>query len=122
LHKPRQRGHRGHAPKQEQYRPDGPHAERLNPETGKLGEALAKIKELTDGLGALGHRGRRHPGVNDAGHPGHPPGGHVGYVGISHDVSLDGLELFFSGIHLHGGPAPVRRFLPELNSTTAVPG
>jgi threonine dehydrogenase-like Zn-dependent dehydrogenase len=23
-------------------------------------------------------------------------------------------ELFFSGVHLHGGPAPVRRFLPEL--------
>ena len=22
--------------------------------------------------------------------------------------------MFFSGIHLHGGPAPVRRFLPEL--------
>ena len=42
------------------------------------------------------------------------PGGHVGYVGVSHDVSLDGLELFFSGVHLHGGPAPVRRFLPEL--------
>ena len=41
-------------------------------------------------------------------------GGHVGYVGVSHDVSLDGLELFFSGVHLHGGPAPVRRFLPEL--------
>ena len=42
------------------------------------------------------------------------PGGHVGYVGVSHDVALDGLELFFSGVHLHGGPAPVRRFLPEL--------
>ncbi len=42
------------------------------------------------------------------------PGGHIGYVGVSHDVSLDGLELFFSGVHLHGGPAPVRRFLPEL--------
>jgi threonine dehydrogenase-like Zn-dependent dehydrogenase len=25
-----------------------------------------------------------------------------------------GEELFFSGVHLHGGPAPVRRFLPEL--------
>ena len=42
------------------------------------------------------------------------PGGHVGYVGVSHDVDLPGLELFFSGVHLHGGPAPVRRFLPEL--------
>ena len=42
------------------------------------------------------------------------PGGHVGYVGVSHDVSIEGIELFFSGVHLHGGPAPVRRFLPEL--------
>ena len=42
------------------------------------------------------------------------PGGHVGFVGVSHDVSLPGQELFFSGVHLHGGPAPVRRFLPEL--------
>jgi threonine dehydrogenase-like Zn-dependent dehydrogenase len=41
-------------------------------------------------------------------------GGHVGYVGVTHDVSLPGEALFFSGVHLHGGPAPVRRFLPEL--------
>lgn len=41
-------------------------------------------------------------------------GGHVGYVGVSHDVNLPGDELFFSGVHLHGGPAPVRRFLPDL--------
>lgn len=42
------------------------------------------------------------------------PGGHVGYVGVAHEVELPGMELFFSGVHLHGGPAPVRRFLPEL--------
>jgi threonine dehydrogenase-like Zn-dependent dehydrogenase len=42
------------------------------------------------------------------------PGGHVGYVGVAHDVELPGEELFFSHVHLHGGPAPVRRFLPEL--------
>jgi threonine dehydrogenase-like Zn-dependent dehydrogenase len=42
------------------------------------------------------------------------PGGHVGYVGVAHDVSLPGEELFFSEVHLLGGPAPVRRFLPEL--------
>ena len=42
------------------------------------------------------------------------PGGHVGYVGVAHDVQLPGDELFFSDVHLHGGPAPVRRFLPEL--------
>jgi threonine dehydrogenase-like Zn-dependent dehydrogenase len=42
------------------------------------------------------------------------PGGHVGYVGVSHGVELSGPELFFSGVHLHGGPAPVRRYLPDL--------
>lgn len=42
------------------------------------------------------------------------PGGHVGYVGVAHDVQLPGEELFFSGVHLHGGPAPVRQYLPEL--------
>ena len=41
-------------------------------------------------------------------------GGHVGFVGVSHDVQLPGEEMFFSHVHLHGGPAPVRRFLPEL--------
>src|SRR5919198_989252 len=42
------------------------------------------------------------------------PGGHVGYVGVAHDVELPGEEMFFSHVHMHGGPAPVRRFLPEL--------
>lgn len=42
------------------------------------------------------------------------PGGHVGFVGVSHGVTIDGLGLFISSVHLHGGPAPVRRFLPEL--------
>jgi len=43
------------------------------------------------------------------------PGGHVGYVGVAHEVALPGDDLFFSHVHLHGGPAPVRRFLPELS-------
>ena len=42
------------------------------------------------------------------------PGGYVSYVGVPHDVALDGEQLFFSHVHLHGGPAPVRRYLPEL--------
>jgi hypothetical protein len=42
------------------------------------------------------------------------PGGHVGYVGVAHGVQLPGDELFFAEVHLLGGPAPVRRFLPEL--------
>ena len=42
------------------------------------------------------------------------PGGHVGFVGVLHDVQLPGEELFWSHVHVHGGPAPVRRFLPDL--------
>jgi threonine dehydrogenase-like Zn-dependent dehydrogenase len=42
------------------------------------------------------------------------PGGHVGFVGVAHGVELPGTELFYSHVHLHGGPAPVRRFLPQL--------
>lgn len=42
------------------------------------------------------------------------PGGHIGYVGVAHGVELPGQELFFSHTHLHGGPAPVRQYLPEL--------
>ena len=42
------------------------------------------------------------------------PGGHVGFVGVTHDVAVPGMGLFWSLVHLHGGPAPVRRFLPEL--------
>lgn len=78
-------------------------------------EGVAKIKELTGGLGAhsvieaVGTQESMLQAIRAT-----RAGGHVGYVGVSHDVSLDGLELFFSGVNLHGGPAPVRRFLPEL--------
>src|SRR6266487_1830650 len=41
-------------------------------------------------------------------------GGYVGFVGVPHGVELKGEELFYSHIHLHGGPAPVRRFLSKL--------
>ena len=41
-------------------------------------------------------------------------GGHVSYVGVPHEVELNGAELFFTHVHLHGGPAPVRRYLPQL--------
>jgi threonine dehydrogenase-like Zn-dependent dehydrogenase len=42
------------------------------------------------------------------------PGGHVGFVGVLPDVAITGDDLFMTHVHLHGGPAPVRRFLPEL--------
>jgi threonine dehydrogenase-like Zn-dependent dehydrogenase len=76
---------------------------------------VAAIKDLTNGLGA--HSVIEAVGTQEAmmqAIRATRPGGHVGYVGVSHDVSLPGDELFFSGVHLHGGPAPVRRFLPEL--------
>ncbi|TGS46885.1 IMP dehydrogenase, partial [bacterium M00.F.Ca.ET.179.01.1.1] len=41
-------------------------------------------------------------------------GGYVSYVGVPHQEQLDGQQLFFAHVHLHGGPAPVRRYLPEL--------
>ncbi len=76
---------------------------------------VAAIKELTNGLGAhsvveaVGTQESMMQAIRAT-----RPGGHVGYVGVTHDVALPGEELFFSGVHLHGGPAPVRRFLPEL--------
>lgn len=76
---------------------------------------VARIKELTGGLGAhstieaVGTQESMMQAIRST-----RAGGHVGYVGVSHDVSLPGQQLFMSGVHLHGGPAPVRRFLPEL--------
>ncbi|MCO6000224.1 zinc-dependent alcohol dehydrogenase family protein [Actinoallomurus rhizosphaericola] len=78
-------------------------------------EGVAELKELNGGLGAhsvieaVGTQESMMQAIRAT-----RPGGHVGYVGVSHDVRLPGEELFFSGVHLHGGPAPVRRFLPEL--------
>jgi threonine dehydrogenase-like Zn-dependent dehydrogenase len=78
-------------------------------------EGVARIKELTDGLGAhsvieaVGTQESMMQAIRSG-----RPGGHVGYVGVAHGVELPGEELFYSHVHLHGGPAPVRRFLPEL--------
>ena len=76
---------------------------------------VAKVKELTGGLGAhsvieaVGTQESMMQAIRSA-----RPGGHVGYVGVAHGVELPGQELFFAEVHLHGGPAPVRRFLPGL--------
>ncbi|MBW0008570.1 MAG: zinc-dependent alcohol dehydrogenase family protein [Pseudonocardiales bacterium] len=78
-------------------------------------EGVARIKDLTNGLGAhsvieaVGTQESMMQAIRST-----RPGGHVGYVGVAHGVELPGEELFFSHVHLHGGPAPVRRFLPEL--------
>src|SRR3982750_2404929 len=78
-------------------------------------DGVARIKELTKGLGAdavlecVGTEESMQQAIGAA-----RPGGYVSYVGVPHGVSLDGKDLFFSHVHLHGGPAPVRRYLPEL--------
>ena len=78
-------------------------------------EGAARIKELTGGLGAhsvveaVGTQESMMQAIRSA-----RPGGHVGFVGVLHGVEIPGKEFFFSHVHLHGGPAPVRRFLPEL--------
>ncbi|NUP49786.1 MAG: zinc-dependent alcohol dehydrogenase family protein [Catenulispora sp.] len=78
-------------------------------------EGVARIKELTNGLGAhsvIEAVGTQQSMAQALGST--RPGGHVGYVGVSHDVALDGRALFYSHVHLHGGPAPVRQYLPQL--------
>jgi threonine dehydrogenase-like Zn-dependent dehydrogenase len=78
-------------------------------------EGVARIKELTDGIGAdavlecVGTHDSMMQAINST-----RPGGSVGYVGVPHGVEIDGEGLFFTHVRLHGGPAPVRRFLPEL--------
>ena len=78
-------------------------------------EGVAALEELTGGLGAhstieaVGTQESMTQAIRAT-----RPGGAVGFVGVSHDVQIPGDELFFSAVHLHGGPAPVRRYLPEL--------
>jgi threonine dehydrogenase-like Zn-dependent dehydrogenase len=82
-------------------------------ERGDVG--VQHVKDMTDGLGAhsvieaVGTQESMMQAIRST-----RPGGHMGYVGVNHDVQLPGDELFFSHVHLHGGPAPVRRFLPDL--------
>ena len=78
-------------------------------------EGVARIKEMTNGLGAhsvieaVGTQESMMQALRST-----RPGGHLGFVGVAHGVALPGLELFQAEVHLLGGPAPVRRYLPEL--------
>jgi threonine dehydrogenase-like Zn-dependent dehydrogenase len=78
-------------------------------------DGAAKVKELTGGLGAhsvieaVGTQESMMQAIGSA-----RPGGAVGYVGVAHGVELPGEKLFYSHVRLLGGPAPVRRFLPDL--------
>ena len=78
-------------------------------------EGIARIKELTNGLGAhsvVEAVGTQESFMQAVGAT--RGGGHLGYVGVNYDVHIPGIQLFFAGIHALGGPAPVRRYLPDL--------
>ena len=78
-------------------------------------DGVARIKDLTKGVGAdsvLECVGTQDAMLQAIGAT--RPGGAVGFVGVPHEVALDGAGLFFSHVRLHGGPAPVRRYLPHL--------
>jgi threonine dehydrogenase-like Zn-dependent dehydrogenase len=97
----------GHEPRQKLAREFG--ATDIVTERGD--EGVARIKALTNGIGVdavlecVGTQESMMQAIRST-----RPGGRVGYVGVPHGVELNGEGLF----HLHGGPAPVRRFLPEL--------
>ena len=77
-------------------------------------EGVARIKDLTDGIGAdtvlecVGTQEAMMQAIRST-----RKGGYVAYVGVPHGVELSGQELFFAHVHLHGGPAPVRRSCPS---------
>jgi threonine dehydrogenase-like Zn-dependent dehydrogenase len=78
-------------------------------------EGVARIKELTGGLGAhsvVEAVGTQESFMQAIGAT--RGGGHMGYVGVPGEVAIPGIQMFFAGIHIQGGPAPVRRFLPDL--------
>ena len=100
-----------HEPRQQLAREYG--ATDIVEERGDRG--VTRIKELTDGLGAqsvveaVGTQEAMMQAIHST-----RAGGHVGFVGVAHDVAIAGDELFMAGVHIHGGPAPVRQYLPEL--------
>jgi threonine dehydrogenase-like Zn-dependent dehydrogenase len=78
-------------------------------------EAVERVRELTGGIGAdatlecvgTGEAMQQAIGCTR-------PGGFVGFVGVPHGVEVSGERLFRTHVALHGGPAPVRQYLPEL--------
>ena len=77
--------------------------------------AIDRIKEMTSGIGAdsvLECVGTKESMMQARGST--RPGGYMSFVGVPHDVELNGQDLFYSHVHMHGGPAPVRRYLPKL--------
>ncbi|MEU1519097.1 zinc-dependent alcohol dehydrogenase family protein [Streptomyces sp. NPDC005811] len=78
-------------------------------------EGAARIQEMTGGIGAdrvlecVGTEQSTEQALKST-----RPGGGVGIAGVPHGVQIDGAALFYSHVAVQGGPAPVRRFLPDL--------
>jgi threonine dehydrogenase-like Zn-dependent dehydrogenase len=78
-------------------------------------EGIARIKDMTGGIGAdsvlecVGTAESMMQAIRST-----RPGGSMGYVGVPHGVKLDMQEVFFTHVRIHGGPAPVRGYLPKL--------
>lgn len=78
-------------------------------------DGIGRIMDLTNGIGAesvlecVGMEQSMQQAMGVC-----RPGGTIGYVGVPHGVTFDGQQLFFAQKRMLGGPAPVRRFLPDL--------
>ena len=78
-------------------------------------DGVARIMEMTRGVGVdavlecVGTGESMTQALRSA-----RPGGNVGFVGVPHGVDIPAVDLFYSHVGLRGGPAPARRFLPDL--------
>ena len=77
-------------------------------------QAVEDVKKLTDGVGV--DAALECVGTNEAMQTalGIRAGAIVGNVGLPHDVEIPALGIFVRNVGVHGGPAPVRAYLPEL--------
>jgi threonine dehydrogenase-like Zn-dependent dehydrogenase len=78
-------------------------------------DGVAHIQDLTAGVGAdatlecVGTGEAMTQAIRST-----RPGGMVGFVGVPHDVEIPGEVLFRTHVGVRGGPAPARRFIPDL--------
>ena len=78
-------------------------------------EANEAVLNLTDGIGA--DASLECVGTNEAIQTALAiarPGSIVGYVGVPHGIEKPVENIFYRNVGVHGGPAPVRAYIPEL--------
>ncbi len=78
-------------------------------------EGVEAVRELTEGIGAdavlecVGTQDSVDQALRSC-----RPGAMVGWVGLPHVTEIDQRHMFWRNVGLRGGPAPVRRYLPDL--------